>query len=89
MSDQAVAVGVTAVPTPNTEMGSSLWFAIQAMYADGTALTDVTTSGEKYSLDSKAMRKVEVGQDIVMVEENPLAAGYVLRSAGRVLIKTN
>ena len=26
VSDQAVAVGVTAVPTPITDMGSDLWF---------------------------------------------------------------
>ena len=89
VSDQAVAVGITAVPTPDTELGSSLWFAIMGMYADGQALTDVTTPGQPFSLDSKAMRKVEVGQDIIVVVENPSNQGWVLNQVGRMLIKTN
>jgi len=89
VSDQAVAVGVTAVPTPDTELGSSLWFALKIMYADGVSLTDVATAGKYFELDSKAMRKVEVGQDIVIVEENPAAVGYVVTMGGRILVKTN
>jgi len=89
VSDQAAAVGITAVPTPNTELGSSLWFAIRGMFANATNLTDVTNGGQKYSLDSKAMRKVEVGQDVVLVEENPSSSGYILRMVGRILVKTN
>ena len=89
VNEQAVAVGITAVPTPDTELGSSLWFALKLMYADGVALTDVTTSGQPYSLDSKAMRKVETGQDVVVVVENPSNTGWVLNQAGRILVKTN
>ncbi len=89
VSDQAVAVGITAVPTPDTEMGSSLFFARKIMFADGVALTDVTTPGQYFELDSKAQRKVEIGQDIVIVEENPQTPGYVLKMGGVILVKTN
>ena len=46
VSDQASTVGITAVPTLDTEMGSSLWFAIQGMYANASDLTDVTNPGQ-------------------------------------------
>ncbi len=89
VSDQAVAIGVTAVPTPNTDLGSSLWFAIKGMNANASNLTDVTNGGQYFELDSKAMRKVDTGQDIVIVEENPSTPGYVLKAVGRILVKTN
>ena len=82
-------MGITAVPTPDTELASSLWFALKIMYADGVALTDVTTPGKYFELDSKAMRKVEIGQDMVIVVENPVNTGWVLNMAGRILVKTN
>ena len=89
VSEQAVTVGITAVPTPNTEMASSLWFALKLMYGNAVNLTDQTSAGKYFELDSKAMRKVELGQDIIVVIENPIAAGHTLQLAGRMLIKTN
>ena len=89
VSDQSVAVGITAVPTPNTDLSSSLWFALKVMYNNAVNLTDQTIGSRYFELDSKAMRKVEVGQDLILVVVNPIAAGWILQSAGRVLIKTN
>ena len=89
VTDQASAVGVTAVPTPITEMGSNEWLALQLMYADESNLTDRTRSGSRYTVDSKAMRKVEVGQDVIVVVENALAAGSTVTVGGRMLIKNN
>ncbi len=89
VSDQASAVGISAIPTPELEMGSSLWFALKFMYANATDLTDVTTGGQYFELDSKAMRKVDAGQDLAVVVENPAAQGFELVMAGRMLIKTN
>ena len=45
VSDQVNAIGVTAVPTPITDMGSDLWFVHQLMYnefvfGDGTGFQD-------------------------------------------------
>ena len=41
VSDQALAVGVTAVPTPITDMGSNLWLLHGLIYGDEGTLVDV------------------------------------------------
>ncbi len=89
VSDQAVAVGLTALPTPASDLDSGLWLAHQFMFADAVNLTDRAVAGQKYTIDSKAMRKVDVGQDLVFMLENGSADGVKIMSAGRILIKTN
>ncbi len=91
VSDQAVAIGVTAVPTPVTDMGSNLWLLHKLVYADESNLTDRTRNGTGVSIDSKAMRKVEVGQDIiVVVESSPsVGGGAITTIGGRLLIKNS
>jgi len=91
VSDQAVAIGVTAVPTPSTDLGSDLFFLHETVYgrlvADSTAgrMSEVG-SGQTY--DSKAMRKVDDGQDLVVVIETPAIIGSaVVLLMGRILIK--
>jgi len=88
VSDQSVAVGVSAVPTPFTDDSSDLWMLHQwIMGASGTS-TD-GQFGSLYSIDSKAMRKVNDDQDIIVVHElsSTLGEGQILRMAGRMLIK--
>ena len=91
VSDQAVAIGVTAVPTPVTDLGSDLWLAHQYMTASLALNSAVGFDAQfttNFDLDSKAMRKVEEGQDIVFVKERgTLGDGITLFSAGRMLIK--
>ena len=91
VSDQAVAAGVAAVPTPVTDMGSDLWFVHQNYSGRESSTVDVSEPGNRISIDSKAMRKVDIGQDIVVVAENDtnVGAGQILFSAGRMLIKVN
>ncbi len=93
VSDQAAAIGVSAIPTPVTDQGSDLWFVYQALinaYEFQTAAS-TTPIGKRYSFDSRAMRKVEDGQDVVEVAEMSLAgsagSGLRLQSAFRMLIK--
>ena len=88
VSDQAVAVGVTAVPTPATDQTSD-WFAHRWLSGNAVNLTDQTVGSRSYDLDSKAMRKVEQGSDIIIVLENAIATGCVIGMAGRFLIKTH
>ena len=91
VSDQAVAIGVTAVPTPNTDRGSDLFFVYEEMVgrievqsAVGFAETIVTV----HRFDSKAMRKVNDDQDIVIVKEtSSISNGVFALSAGRMLLK--
>ena len=84
VSDQASAVGVTAIPSPITDEGSDLWLMfqfVQALDIDGA-------EGEFYKFDSKAMRKVEDGQDLVLMFENGSStAGLKYLAKTRILIK--
>ncbi len=90
VSDEAVAAGVASVPTPITELGSDLWFLHVIMFGDESKLTDRSSPATLRSVDSKAMRKVEEGQDIVFVAElGGTGAGLILSSGGRFLIKTH
>ncbi len=71
VSTEAVATGVAAVPTPITESGSNLFFVFQPMVSDfrfGSA-TSWTQTNQQQEIDSKAMRKVEQGQDVIEVIE--------------------
>ena len=90
VSDQAVAVGVTAVPTPITEMGSNLWLLHKLIFSAENVVVDVAHPAEFRAVDSKAMRKVEVGQDLVVVVETASpSGGAVVTTGGRLLIKNN
>ena len=90
VSDQAVAAGIGSIPTPVTEAGSNLWFMHHFLFADESNLTDRTRNGQFRAYDSKAMRKVEVGQDLVVVlEGGGIGGGTITRIAGRLLIKNN
>ena len=91
VSDQSVAIGVTAVPTPVVDSFSSLWMLHTYIIGDESALTDRTRPATNLMIDSKAMRKVELGQDLIFVLEhvNGVGQGFIMSSGGRILIKTN
>ncbi len=90
VSDEASAVGITAVPTPITEMGSNLWLLHTLLFSRESTLTDRSIVGGYKSVDSKAMRKVEVGQDVILVlETSAVSSGCVVTMGGRMLIKNN
>jgi len=92
VSDQASAIGVTAVPTPTTDDGSDLWFVYErrggeVAFSDATGIQSLQGI-QPFAFDSKAMRKVEDGQDIVSVQESSaLSAGAQLLVYSRSLIK--
>jgi len=90
VSDQAVAIGATVVPTPFTDMGSDAWFVHQIVtnqFLFGTAV-GFRNVGVGLEVDSKAMRRVEEGFQLIHVIENSsLSSGTIVTLAGRVLIK--
>ena len=89
VSDEATAAGVTAIPTPITEMASDLWFAHQLLFNSTTA-NPVSNVGTRYMVDSRAMRKVSIGQDIVVVLEfDASGGGSNVIIGGRMLVKNN
>jgi len=89
VSDDASAIGITAVPTPITDQASNLWF----VYEEIPWSWRIVTSGAgktvtHQAFDSKGMRKVEVGQDIVnVVENNSSAFGCEFSVDSRLLVK--
>ena len=94
VSDQAVSIGVTAVPTPVTDNFSDLWYVYERIMNDlmvsssGVGAGNFITSGRGFAFDSKAMRKVEDGQDVVSVAETAATSdGSVLNVFDRILVK--
>ncbi len=89
VSDQAVAAGVASIPTPVTE-DSSDWHVYQrfmSAYAVVSAV-GVFVRGFRYDIDSKAMRKVDLGEDLIaVVESSSISAGLKVISYTRNLIK--
>jgi len=93
VSDQALAIGVTAVPTPATDLSSDAWYLHQVLMGrlefltgGGTGLTPQMLTWEKF--ESRAMRKVEDGfSDIGVVETSALSSGCTVHTWGRQLIK--
>ena len=78
VEEPAATAGVSAVPTPITDAASEAWFLWQAIgqtlhVADATGMIQ----GVQYVLESKAMRKVNSEQRVVVVFENSSAsAGF-------------
>jgi len=93
VSDQASAIGVTAIPTPVTDMSSDLWFmheTIASKFYFATAVGIGPEASQTRVIDSKAMRKVQDGEDIVVVVEAPaLSFGTVAVTQFRQLIRRN
>jgi len=92
VSSQAAAIGVTAVPTPVIDAASDLWLMhhwISASMTQASSIGFDAASGQAYELASKAMRKCNDDQEIIIVAESSavISEGFLLSEAGRILIK--
>ncbi len=90
VADQAVAIGVTAVPTPMSDSPSDLWFVYETIIGQLLVTTDISRiePGSMVKFDSKAMRKVEDGQNAIsVVETSSLSNGVLVQALIRCLIK--
>ena len=89
VSDQASAIGITAVPTGFTDAGSDLFFLYEQQINDLVVTSAVgSLIYTSINYDSKAMRKVNDDQDVIFTLENSgIGQGSVTRHAGRMLIK--
>ncbi len=92
VSDPAAAIGVTAVPTPETDRESDLFFLYQDILGDfsfGSNIGFIGNEMVQYSLDSKAMRKVSADEDVVFVVEGGtvIGEGSLISFSGRMLVK--
>ena len=73
VTSQALAIGVTAVPTPITDKDSDAfmlhqYFGNRFVFGDATGF--VTRAFERYEFDSKAMRKMPADHGLVFTVEN-------------------
>jgi len=91
VSAQAAAIGVTAVPTPETDRGSDLFFVyetLEALFELGDATGFISAGGVRKDWDSKAMRKVNDDEQVILTSEtSALSSGAIVRTAFRMLVK--
>ncbi len=90
VTDQALAIGVTAVPTPITDMESEqflLWYPFFTDVRFATAAAYNHNTGAYVPLESKAMRKVDDSKSIVVVVENISSVGLQYLMHFRMLVK--
>ncbi len=91
VSQSASSAGIGAIPTPLTELDSDLWLVYQPMlhqFLFASAVGFQAMVGVRYTVDSKAMRKVNNDQDVaVVVEGSVTGEGQSISVIGRMLIK--
>ncbi len=88
VSDTASALGITAIPTPTTDIGNDwfMWQGLLGKFIDASTVGFESNGGTRYHVDSKAMRKVGEGEDMVYVAEG-VGFGGLLTTVGRILVK--
>ena len=92
VSEQAVAIGVTAIPNPSGVSGDPeadwfVWQAVSSRIKFASAVGFEESVGVQYVIDSKAMRKVDSNQDVVTIFDQESAFGASLTTNGRMLIQ--
>ncbi len=82
VSQQAIDIGVTAVPTPIADADSDMFFVYESLAArmliGATNPGVAAPAGVLRQVDSKAMRKVEDGENIAAVVETDTNSDGVL-----------
>ncbi len=90
VSDSARAAGVGSIPTPFTQGADEGFFVYQpyAQAAEGFATGEPGAEGLSYMVDSKAQRKLEPGEAIVLTAENSTNhSGCTIFGVLRLLLK--
>jgi len=89
VSAQAVSVGITAIPHPDTDAGFPwLWHSFFASsFVFGTNVGLVPDMFHRIVIDSKAMRKVTDDERIVVVIENSAPFGLLVYDSVRIMTK--
>jgi len=95
VSSEASGVGVSAVPQPESNPSSDMFFVYEGVLGSIRVSTAVGfgeghAGGIERVIDSKAMRKVEPGQDLISIGESCSTSGYAgvqLLAYTRTLVK--
>jgi len=88
-TDVAAGVGITAIPTPESEAASDWlvyeWIMGSFGFVSGIGIFNPIM---ERVIDSKAMRKVDIGDDLcTVVEASAISLGVVITEFTRTLIK--
>ena len=89
VSDQAFAAGAGSVPGPWTDADWDGWFvwqpwALRVEFSDATGV--LVPANVNWEIDSKAMRKVQFNETVVIVAESQ-AGAVIIETPFRMLIK--
>ena len=91
VSDSAAAAGVASVPTPLTEVNTDFFVykPLFHVYAHDTnvGFQHIVGDASVHWVDSKAMRKVDLDDNIVIVYEQRTQIGSLIAIEGRMLVK--
>ena len=91
VSEQASTIGVTAIPTPIADRGSDLFFVYEMGFGvvENDSSVGFDEMGRAWHYDSKAMRKVNDDQDIIVTIESESLndGGMQVINGARMLIK--
>ena len=88
VTDVALAVGITALPSSVAEITDDFWFVHQTIVQRTEFITAAgfhPNVSRNYSFDSKAKRKLEGGNVIVLVVENSGPHGFQMAFGLRML----
>ena len=88
-SDTAVALGITALPGPFAQPEQD-WFVYQGLQHEFTFITGSgidNHAGSHFAVDSKAMRKVGLDDDVAFVVDQVNAVGSAITMNGRMLLQ--
>ncbi len=91
VTEPAAAGGITTVPTPVTEVDAD-YFVYQPLissflFSSGVGFSDSSGQANIFTVDSKAMRKVDIDDTIAMTVQNASAFGTNIAVEGRFLVK--
>ncbi len=89
VQEEAADAGIASVPSPLAEPDAAYIvyepFVNEFLFGDGTGFTE--PGGINLTFDSKAMRKVGLSEDMVIVAELASAPGASISIQGRMLLK--
>ena len=89
VEETATTAGIASIPTSLDEINAD-FFVYQGMTAPFTFVSGVgivDPAGERYDIDSKAMRKVDISDDVALVFQMRSVGGGEINIEGRMLIQ--
>ena len=92
VSDQAIVAGAASIPDPvsNADAPWHVWQGLETHISVATEVGFVEIAGQSFEIDSKAMRKIGVNEDVAVMVVNAHAThGARVGLVGRFLIKTH